>query len=498
MHGIWISEKDLLKIAAKKLKNFKERRSNMEDQLETFCTDYAFDADYLKIERILSCKKSLIDVKNKLSFQEVYNRNFNDYKISNNESIYFKNLIHGDKHNYRYLIKWEGLNYDECTWEDEIVTRNFLVQLKKFFELKIVEERMFKKRGNIGSNKKQLINISKLSETKKQIEYNERSQPNYIEGGVLHDFQVQGFEWFCKSWKKSNSVVLADEMGLGKTIQTLSFLYFLKHECDIEGPFLIVAPASTLINWLRESNIWTPKFNSIVYMGNQEAREIIRSKEFFFFGPKNQQKQCKFNCLITNYEICLQDAKYLKRIKWEVFIIDEAHRLKNNNSRLFKEANSFKVKFKILLTGTPLQNSINELINLVEFLNPSKAKTLRNIEILKNVFDNSNKHSINEEEKKKVVHQLTEILHPHILRRTKEEVEIQLPELEEIIVKVSLTENQKFFYKNVLVKNYEILKMKSNKVSLINLLMNLRLVCNHPILFSQRKSFEIPPKEKFR
>jgi len=155
-----------------------------------------------------------------------------------------------------------------------------------------------------------------------------------------------------------------------------------------------------------------------------------------------------------------------------------------------------------------------ELMNLIEFISPEKARYLKNIESLKIFLDikhnnfnekqMNNLQNISEMEREKALKELTKVLAPHILRRTKEEVKIQLPEFEEIIVKVSLTEKQKYYYKNVLLKNYDLLRTLDAKakftprVSLLNILNNLRLVCNHPHLFLYRRDFEIPKKDKFR
>ncbi len=105
---------------------------------------------------------------------------------------------------------------------------------------------------------------------------------DYLKDKKLYNFQYAGVEWLINSWRNQDNVILADEMGLGKTIQTLSFLSYLYYEKQVEGPFLVIGPSSTLLNWLKECNIWCNDFNVIVYLGNQEARENIRRKEFFY------------------------------------------------------------------------------------------------------------------------------------------------------------------------------------------------------------------------
>lgn len=161
-------------------------------------------------------------------------------------------------------------------------------------------------------------------------------------------------------------------MGLGKTIQTISFLNSLNYEQRIDGPFLIVAPATTLYNWLKEFKIWAEYLNVIVYTGTQESRDMIRDIEFYY--KNTSPRQCKFNALITSYDTAIFDSAVLKKINWEVLVVDEAHRLKNADSKFFKVSSQLETKHKILLTGTPLQNNILELINLIEFIAPTKAK----------------------------------------------------------------------------------------------------------------------------
>lgn len=510
----------------KKLKNFIEKSTEEEEEEakedieinekpeKNQDMDTLFDSDYCKIDRVLACKKPFISKIRNTKYQTIYDNIFNNNK---NNDLNEKFLNYGAKNNFKYLVKWENLTYDKCTWEDEYIVNRFKPKLKRFFEIKIKEELLIQN-GRNGPHRP----IAKPNSKNQFIdeEYEKK----------LYEFQSKGVRWLIQSWNEKNNVMLADEMGLGKTIQTLSLLNYLYEKQLIEGPFLVIAPASTLLNWQKECNLWSPALNSVVYIGNRDSRAVIQSKEIFFkkaatlagsklqFDKKGKNQNnlktvTKFNILITSYEMAMQENLFLKKIFWEVMIIDEAHRLKNNDSKFFKMTMEYVTKFKILLTGTPLQNNIMELINLIEFISPEKAKYLKNIESLKIFLDirhNMNEKQINniqaisENERQKALGELTKVLSPHILRRTKDEVKIQLPEFEEIIVKVSLTEKQKFYYKNILLKNYEFLKSLDSKnkfqprVSLLNLLNNLRLVCNHPALFLFRRDFEIPKKDKFR
>ena len=521
---MWVKSNFLENKNKKKLKNFVER--NLEDVEESKeeneindknerNNDSLFDPDYCKIDRVLACKKPYIYKTKNTKYQSIYDSIFGNNKAN---ELNEKFLNYGAKNNYKYLVKWENLTYDKCTWEDEYIVNRFKPKLKKFFEVKIKEE-------NLASGTKVPIKILPKTSHSKLIAEEEATNDKR-----LYEFQRKGLSWLIQSWNEKNNVMLADEMGLGKTIQTLSFLNYLTEKQHIEGPFIVIAPATTLLNWQKEINVWCPNANSVVYIGNQDSREVVRKKEFFFNknatinGTKINERKTKnssglktltrFNILITSYEMAMLECKFLKKIWWEVMVIDEAHRLKNNDSKFFRMSMEYTTKFKILLTGTPLQNNIMELINLIEFISPDKARYLKNIESLRVFLDIkhnainekqvNNLQNVSEFEREKALKELTRVLAPHILRRTKDEVKIQLPEFEEIIVKVSLTEKQKFYYKNVLLKNYDLLKTLDTKtkftprVSLLNILNNLRLVCNHPFLFLYRRDFEIPKKDKFR
>lgn len=175
-------------------------------------------------------------------------------------------------------------------------------------------------------------------------------------------------------------------MGLGKTVQTVSFLYSLYKEGHSKGPFLIGAPLSTLINWEREFEFWAPDMYVVTYLGPKEARAVIREHEFSFDdgairgGTKaskvRQGHKVKFNVLLTSYEMICIDAATLGSIDWHILVIDEAHRLKSNQSKFFRVLFDYPIKYKVLLTGTPLQNNLEELFHLLNFLRPQDFNDL--------------------------------------------------------------------------------------------------------------------------
>uniref|UniRef100_A0A673BDR7 Helicase ATP-binding domain-containing protein n=1 Tax=Sphaeramia orbicularis TaxID=375764 RepID=A0A673BDR7_9TELE len=289
----------------------------------------------------------------------------------------------------------------------------------------------------------------------------ERKGPDFVTstGGTLHLYQLEGLNWLRFSWAQGTDTILADEMGLGKTIQTIVFLYSLFKE----GPFLVSAPLSTIINWEREFEMWAPDFYVVTYTGDKDSRAIIR---------ENEEAPIKFHVLLTSYELVTIDQTALKSIDWACLVVDEAHRLKNNQSKVSKGGAS--IDHKLLLTGTPLQNNLEELFHLLNFLTPNRFNNLDGF--LEEFAD------ISKEDQIKKLHDL---LGPHMLRRLKADVFKNMPAKTELIVRVELSPMQKKYYKLILTKNFEALNSKGggNQVSLLNIMMDLKKCCNHPYLF---------------
>uniref|UniRef100_A0A3P9IX57 Helicase ATP-binding domain-containing protein n=1 Tax=Oryzias latipes TaxID=8090 RepID=A0A3P9IX57_ORYLA len=283
-------------------------------------------------------------------------------------------------------------------------------------------------------------------------------QPWYINatGGTLHPYQLEGLNWLRFSWAQGTDTILADEMGLGKTVQTIVFLYSLYKEGHSKGPFLVSAPLSTIINWEREFEMWAPDFYVVTYTGDKDSRAIIR---------ENDLQDLRFHVLLTSYELITIDQAILGSISWACLVVDEAHRLKNNQSKIY---------YKLLLTGTPLQNNLEELFHLLNFLTPDRFNNLEGF--LEEFAD------ISKEDQIKKLHDL---LGPHMLRRLKADVFKNMPAKTELIVRVELSPMQKKYYKFILTRNFEALNSKGggNQVSLLNIMMDLKKCCNHPYLF---------------
>ena len=301
-------------------------------------------------------------------------------------------------------------------------------------------------------------------------------QPSILSGGKLTNYQLDGLNWLISLYDRGLNGILADEMGLGKTIQSIAFMAYLKQYKKKNGYFLVIVPKSTMPNWSRECKLWCPSLNCILLNPVKEERE-----ETLKLICKH-----KFEVVITSYEgvnICINK---LKKIKWELLIIDEAHRIKNENALLSKNVRLLQSKFRLLVTGTPLQNNLHELWSLLNFLLPDIFSSSTDFDEWFGMSDKDtnieNKEKAEEEAEERnaeIVQQLHKILKPFLLRRTKAEVERSLPPKKEIHIKVGLTELQKRLYKKLLTSSL----LQESKTIYKNIIMQLRKVCNHPYLF---------------
>jgi chromodomain-helicase-DNA-binding protein 1 len=370
---------------------------------------------------------------------------------------------------HEYFVKWKGLQYDDCTWEEaSLISSHAQDKIDQYLDRASRSWQSDRKQSNPDTRSR----MTKLEQ-----------QPSYVKNGELREFQMKGLNFLALNWTRGNNVILADEMGLGKTVQTVSFLSWLRNDRGQEGPFLVVAPLSVIPAWCDTFNHWAPDINYVVYLGPEAARANIRNYELFVDG---NTKKTKFNVLVTSYDYILADADHLKGIKWQALAVDEAHRLKNRESQLYFKLNSFGVPCKVLITGTPIQNNLAELGALLDFLNPGKVRIDEELELL-STADND---AVDDEEAKRMATQeklreLHAAIAPFILRRTKETVESDLPPKTEKIIRVELSDVQLEYYKNILTRNYAALSDVSNghKQSLLNIMMELKKVSNHPYMF---------------
>ncbi|KAL0858012.1 hypothetical protein Bca101_063166 [Brassica carinata] len=303
-------------------------------------------------------------------------------------------------------------------------------------------------------------------------------QPSLLRGGVLRPYQIEGLQWMVSLFNNNLNGILADEMGLGKTIQTISLIAYLLQNKGVPGPYLIVAPKAVLPNWVNEFEAWVPSsIAAYLYDGRLEERKAIREK---IAG------EGKFNVLITHYDLIMRDKAFLKKIDWHYMIVDEGHRLKNHESALAKTLlTGYRIKRRLLLTGTPIQNSLQELWSLLNFLLPHIFNSVQNFEEWFNApFADRANVSLTDEEELLVIHRLHHVIRPFILRRKKDEVEKFLPGKTQVILKCDMSAWQKVYYKQVTDMGRVGLQTGSGKSkSLQNLTMQLRKCCNHPYLF---------------
>lgn len=296
-----------------------------------------------------------------------------------------------------------------------------------------------------------------------------RDSPSFIQGGEMRDYQVAGLNWLISLHENGISGILADEMGLGKTLQTIAFLGYLRYMQGISGPHLIVVPKSTLDNWKREFAKWTPDVNVLVLQGAKEERHELINERLI---------DEKFDVCVTSYEMILREKSHLKKFAWEYIIIDEAHRIKNEESSLAQIIRIFNSRNRLLITGTPLQNNLHELWALLNFLLPD---VFGDSEAFDQWFSGQGS------DQDTVVQQLHRVLRPFLLRRVKSDVEKSLLPKKEINLYVGMSEMQIKWYKSILEKDIDAVNgaagKKESKTRLLNIVMQLRKCCNHPYLF---------------
>lgn len=296
--------------------------------------------------------------------------------------------------------------------------------------------------------------------------------PTYVQG-QLRPYQIQGLNWLVSLYENNLSGILADEMGLGKTLQTISFLGYLRHFRGINGPHIIITPKSTLDNWAREFAKWTPEVRVVVLQGDKDERQNLIA---------NRLLTCDFDVVVASYEIVIREKSTFKKFAWEYIVIDEAHRIKNEESLLSQIIRLFHSKNRLLITGTPLQNNLHELWALLNFILPDVFGDSDTFDLwftatedLAELADDS------------VVAQLHKVLKPFLLRRIKSDVEKSLLPKQEMNVYVKMTDMQRKWYQKLLEKDLDAVNgangKKESKTRLLNIVMQLRKCCNHPYLF---------------
>ncbi|VDP14337.1 unnamed protein product [Onchocerca flexuosa] len=411
LHNTWESENSLKLCNAKGLKKIDNYMKRLRDIEEWKLTA---DKEYIEF---FDCEQQMNDELNE------------QYKIIERVIAHQISRNQGETEGTEYFVKWCGLPYSECTWEEEhLIARQFKDKIDAYFD----------RRDNGKIPNKHCPALRKRPRFEKLNDIPDFLQRKDDPEHELRDYQLEGVNWMLHAWTKENSCILADEMGLGKTIQSISFLSVLYHKYQLYGTFLVVVPLSTMASWQHEFETWAPDLNVVTYVGDVTSR----------------------------------DLSFLGSFEWTVLAVDEAHRLKNDESLLYRSLFEFTTNHRLLITGTPLQNSLKELWALLHFIMPEKFDSWPEFEAEHHDSDH------------KTIASLHRKLQPFLLRRVKKDVEKSLPAKVEQILRVDMTAQQKQYYKWILTKNYKELSkgVKGSINGFVNLVMELKKCCNHASL----------------
>ena len=313
-----------------------------------------------------------------------------------------------------------------------------------------------------------------------------KTEVPFLLRGNLREYQHYGLDWLAGLYKNHTNGILADEMGLGKTIQTIALLAHLACHHEVWGPHLVIVPTSVMLNWEMEFKKWCPGFKVLSYYGSIEERKRKRQ------GWKTDDI---WNVCITSYQIVLQDQQVFKRRQWHYMILDEAHNIKNFKSKRWQTLLGFNTQARLLLTGTPLQNNLTELWSLLFFLMPSENGVggFADLAEFQDWFHKPESQILEsgreqmDDEARAIIAKLHKVLRPYLLRRLKADVEKQMPAKYEHVELCRLSRRQRELYDGFLARTDTREALASgNYISVINCLMQLRKVCNHPDLFVER------------
>ncbi|KXS19662.1 hypothetical protein M427DRAFT_108497 [Gonapodya prolifera JEL478] len=338
------------------------------------------------------------------------------------------------------------------------------------------------------------------------------TQPESVVNGEMKDYQLKGLGWLTGMFDNGINAILGDEMGLGKTLQTLAFLAVLKNEKKLSGPYLIVCPLSVLEGWVRECRKWTPSLKLLRFHGVQKERD--RLKQILHDDPD-------IDVIVTTYEMAVSEMFWFRQRVYRVVVMDEGHRIKNEQTQLATAVFHIHSQYRLLLTGTPLQNNLKELWSLLHWLLPEVFQTytadvfVRAFDLSQNLYD------------ARIVDASRRLLDKLMLRRLKTHVNLNIPPKEEVTIYLPLSPFQRFWYKRLITQLdqttiREIFNVRgqgtlvprrdasdeqivaafkldevenrlgersSDKATpnewkkLMNLVMQLRKCCNHPFLF---------------
>ncbi|BBN03821.1 protein Mpsnf1.12 [Marchantia polymorpha subsp. ruderalis] len=416
--------------------------------------------EWLLIDRILKCRGR----SHLLNPSELKNSKWNRERI-------------------QFLVKWQGLDYRSATWEEGTDSKEMQRAVSSFI-------------SRHESAEKELVS-TRVGES---VAVSINRQPDYVGVGKnsMYAYQIEGLKWLLSNFESRRNVILADEMGLGKTIQTIAFMSCVRNEKLSSKPALVIAPKSTLSGWEQELQLWAPGLNAVVYQGEKDNRLLIRKYEFYAHN-----KRPLFDVLLTSYELATLDNSLLCKFHWSSIIVDEGHRMRNMRSNLGNVLKEHRAEFRLLLTGTPLQNTLAEFFSLFHFLDPVKYPNPDSAaEEFTEAVDDGHASSADSEKRLKHLSRIQELLKPRMLRRVKNEVPgLTLPGKKIVEISCALTKQQRHLYTAILRKNLKVLNagvQSGLKRSLNNILTDLKMVCNHPYLFPDKEPQGLKPEEALR
>ena len=330
-----------------------------------------------------------------------------------------------------YPVKWKGCQYDACTWEAAAVAGAAAVGAFEAREAAVA--------------RRDAAPAPAPAAVRGGVDWKEVPEGLFPTERTLRDYQVEGLRWLRYNWPKGRGAILGDEMGLGKTAQSVTLLQCLRSLHGVSGPFLIVVPLSTLPHWQRELDEWTD-LHSVIFHGNKAARDMIAIHEWARAGAALNASGApsaaalatpKFDVVVTTYEMLVSaEALFLKVANWGYLVVDEAHRLKNRESRALRTLRQLPVGGRLALTGTPLQNHVSELWSILNFLDSDAFPQME--DFVGRFGDMRNASQVTA---------LTEAIRPYLLRREKGDVELGLVPMEETLIFVEITAFQKRCYK---------------------------------------------------
>ncbi|KAI8303949.1 Chromatin remodeling factor mit1 [Colletotrichum sp. SAR11_59] len=445
-HCTWMPGAWVFHMAPGAMRNSFAKRDAEQNLCLRWTTDEAIPEEYLLTDVILAAK-----VKNGRS------RSLQDdmERIGSVDKIY---------------VKFQGLGYDEAVWDKP--PKPDTGEIYNTFKAAYYEYLTGKYFVSPTNHKmKQRVNDWK---EEKFIALTE--QPKAIRRGNLMAYQLEGVNWLLYNYHEDKNVILADEMGLGKTVQVVSLISALALGEPKCWPFLVVVPNATCPNWRREIKQWAPELRVVTYHGGKQPQELAYKYELF----PNSSSDIKAHVVVMSYDSAQDDRtrNLFRSVQWAGLIVDEGQRLKNDKSLLYLALRAMRFPFRLLLTGTPLQNNKRELFNLLQFIDPTQ-----NAEKLDEQYQELNAQNLPE---------LHGRIKQYFLRRTKAQVLKFLPPMAQIIVPVSMSILQEKLCKSIMAKSPDLIKAifaddkinKKERGSLNNILMQLRKCLCHPFMYS--------------